>query len=252
MRFTTFRETDKFEKSDKSLKILDIDGIQYTIEDLKIVRYKRQTVVPNHMMLNGMVGESRSYSSPQRMSSPMINIQPRPSGLKVVDTFKYGGRMRNTKEEKDSIIAQLLDNYVTGQDLFEKPGSAKINNPNQSFVMSSLNGSSKIIEFNGVENQVDNSDIERDFDINLYESPSPDASNKSIPGLHSLTTLGGRKKFLMLDKGSQHKKNAKALQSFLVALKPINFKLHELEDWDLALVNFFKTGHRHLFYIEGM
>lgn len=178
---------------------------EYSIEDLKIVRYKRQTVVPNQYMPStfGHRNIAATAHAPSPLLTGQINIPVRPVVQRAVDTFKYGGRMMKTSDEKESIFRQLFENYSSGHDVFTPAPSEESKNSKGQNSDRGINGEE-------VKNHTVSRDvsirIEEELDLISFDTGSNEVSNRSIPGSKEAAGQNSLKRFFMLDKSSQSRK----------------------------------------------
>lgn len=95
---------------------LMINGKEYTMEDLNVVRYKRQTMVPtlhsNSLRNKTNLAKKSTIFLPESTLKQVSNLGVRPAKHHSADNFKYTGPRMSTVDEKTSIMKMLFLNYV--------------------------------------------------------------------------------------------------------------------------------------------
>lgn len=115
----------------KDLIEIQIDSKKYVIEELKNIRYKRQTVAPsNDLLVNkfasqGLQLERQGSLIGDAILSNASSFVPRANSRRSIDNFKYTGRLMTTNQEKSHIMSQLMHSHFHGVDLFVKSKSRR-------------------------------------------------------------------------------------------------------------------------------
>ena len=233
----------------KDSKAVEIAGQNYSVEELIISRFKRQTMVvsASRTMIQSQSMSKRKSNIPRNVIESSFSLSMRQISRKPIDTFKHKPQMMRNSNEKEGLLFNLLENFIQGEDIFMKNSGSQVTeirseqSPNDSKGQQEDLYSSKKIKIISFEKEPSSA---------LNESVSNHESSSSIPGLTSFTPLGGRQRFLMLDDSSRVKQDKKDLAEFLRILTPVIIKMAGLISLDTELVNFYKTGYKHQFIIE--